>query len=173
MSPDHSTQKQAQSTTVFSISWEDFGSYIFPPFRLIAKVLNKIKEDNVKKGYISSSILAYSNMVLNINFSVDLVSLLDCLVTDCHIQEKCTQRQIVQYQIPSSLHHPGENKLMNNINYVGKKLILWCNQWKVNSFRLSEVNILCFLFSLLRKHLSYSVVNTHNVTLFQALPFFF
>jgi hypothetical protein len=72
LSPDHSTQRQAQSTTVFSISWEDFGSYIFPPFRLIAKVLNKIKEDNVRKGYISSSILAYSNMVRNINFSVDL-----------------------------------------------------------------------------------------------------
>ena len=75
--------------------------------------------------------------------------------------------------MPSSLHHPGENQLINNINYVGKKLILWCNQWKVNSFRPSEVNMLCFLSSLLRKHLSYSVVNTHNVTLFQALPFFF
>jgi len=72
---------EAQFTDAFSISWENFEPYIFPPFCLIAKVLNKIKEDNVKKAIIKSSILAYSNMILNINFSVDFFSLFDCLVT--------------------------------------------------------------------------------------------
>jgi hypothetical protein len=53
-----------------------------------------------------------------------------------------------------------------------RKWILWCNQWKVNSFRPSEVDVLCFLSSLMRKKLSYSVVNTHKAILFhQTLPF--
>jgi hypothetical protein len=53
-----------------------------------------------------------------------------------------------------------------------RKWILWCNQWKVNSFRPSEVDVLCFLSSLMRKNLSYSVVNIHKAMLFQTLPFF-
>ena len=62
---------EAQFTDAFSISWENFEPYIFPPFCLIAKVLNKIKEDNVKRAILVVPFLAYSNMVLNINFSVD------------------------------------------------------------------------------------------------------
>jgi len=53
-----------------------------------------------------------------------------------------------------------------------RKLIFWCNQWKVNLFRPPEVDVLCFLSSLMRRKLSYSVVNTHNTMLFQTLPFF-
>ena len=43
---------EAQFTDAFSISWENFEPYIFPPFCLIAKVLNKNKEDNVKKAIL-------------------------------------------------------------------------------------------------------------------------
>ena len=36
----------------FSLSWSQFKPYIFPPFNLIAKVLNKIVQDNVERAIL-------------------------------------------------------------------------------------------------------------------------
>ena len=36
----------------FSISWKDYLPYLFPPFNLVGKVINKLKEDKVRKAIL-------------------------------------------------------------------------------------------------------------------------
>lgn len=42
-------KKLQHITDAFSVAWTDFQPYMFPPFCLIARVLNKIETDNVDK----------------------------------------------------------------------------------------------------------------------------
>ena len=45
-------EPQAYFNDAFSISWSDFEPYLFPPFALIGKVLNKLVQDNVKRAIL-------------------------------------------------------------------------------------------------------------------------
>jgi len=150
------------------------------PFCLIAKVLNKIKEDNVKEAILVVPFWPtqtwFSTLISMLIFLPVRLPRHKDLLTLPHTGEmhrkinRLLQKEF-QYQIPSSLPYPGENQQMNNINYVGKNGFFGATNG-INSLRLSEVDVLCFLSFLLRKHLSYSVVNTHKAMLFQTLPFF-
>lgn len=43
---------KASFTDAFSISWSNFKPYIFPPFSLIGRIVNKIIQDNVEKAIL-------------------------------------------------------------------------------------------------------------------------
>lgn len=42
----------AVTSDAFSISWTDFNPYIFPPFSLIGRILQKLEEDKVRKAVL-------------------------------------------------------------------------------------------------------------------------
>ena len=108
---------------------------------MIAKILNKIKEDNVKQAMLIVpfwptqtwfSILIAVLIFLPVRLSrhKDLLSLPHtgemhplykkmCLLA-CVVSGNRSLRKEFQNQMPSSLPHPGENQLINNINYGGE-----------------------------------------------------
>jgi len=108
---------------------------------LIAKVLNKIKEDNVKKAilvvpfwptqtWFSILISVLIFLPVRLPRHKDLLTLPHtgemhplykkmCLIA-CVVSGNRSLQKEFQNQMPSSLRHPGENQLINNINYVGE-----------------------------------------------------
>jgi len=125
----------------FSLNWREFEPYIFPPFNLIAKVLNKLKEDRVEKA-----LLIFPYWTAQSWFPV----LLDCLIDipvslprhkdllflphsgELHplgkrlkifaaiISSRRCQQERFHQQLQSSLRHPGLKELESSINMRGR-----------------------------------------------------
>lgn len=45
-------EPDAFASDAFSLSWSDFNPYLFPPFSLVSQVLQKIKDDQVRKAVL-------------------------------------------------------------------------------------------------------------------------
>ena len=146
---------EASYTDAFSISWENFEPYIFPPFCLIAKILNKIREDKVKRAimivpfwptqtWFSMLISALISLPVRLPRHRDLLTvphtganhplsrkmnLIACVVSGL----PCVKKDFL-HQMPSSSHLLGGNQLINNTSYVGKNGLFGVNSGKLIHF---------------------------------------
>ena len=127
-------------TDAFSVAWTDFQPYIFPPFCLIARVLNKIDTDNADRAILivpfwpSQSWFPLLISAL-IYFPARLPRHRDLLVLPhseenhplsrkmtlvaCVVSGKASRREDFQNCLLSSSLPLGGNQLLNSTNYAG------------------------------------------------------
>lgn len=127
-------------TDAFSVAWTDFQPYMFPPFCLIARVLNKIETDNVDKAilivpfwpsqswfpllisaliYFPARLPRHRNLlVLPHSEENHPLSRKMSLVT-CVVSGKASRREDFQNCLLSSSLPLGGKQLLNSMNYAG------------------------------------------------------
>lgn len=131
---------QSSYTDAFSISWSDFNPYIFPPFSLIGKIINKIVHDNVRNAILVVPFWpcqSWYPLLLSVLISLpvrlprhqDLVTmphsgqchpflkrlnLIVCLVSGQHSLVKDFRKDLLKLSLP-----PGDRQLIDNMSMLG------------------------------------------------------
>lgn len=145
---------EAQFTDAFSISWSDFQPYIFPPFCLISKVLNKIVQDNVSRAilivpfwpsqtWFSVLISLLVSIPARIPQHKDLLTLphseefhplsKKMTLIACVVSGNVCFREEFQLTLPLSSHLHGGPPLINSTKFVGENGFFGVNNGRLIS----------------------------------------
>lgn len=131
---------EAFLTDAFSFSWSGFQPYIFPPFCLISRVLNKLEEDKVEQAilivpfwptqtWFSLLISALISIPARLPRHKDLLTLPHSGVVHpmkkmsmiaCCVSGLSSRREEFLNKMPLSSQRHGDLRLLNSINYAGK-----------------------------------------------------
>ena len=131
---------QASYTDAFTLSWSDFTPYIFPPFSLIGKIIDKVLHDKVAKAIIIVPFWPTQNwfsLLLSVLISLparlprhgDLLTLphtgdlhplrrkLNLIA--CTISGKDSCQKEFQEMLPQLLSPRGDSQQSSNMNSIG------------------------------------------------------
>lgn len=109
-------EPEAFHTDAFTLSWKEFSPYVFPPFNLLGKVVNKIIQDEVDKA-----IIIFPHWKSQAYFSLILSALIDYPV------------RLPRHQDLLRLTHSGEvHPLAKQITLIGA--VISGNHCKIQEF---------------------------------------
>ena len=128
----------------FSISWSNLNPYIFPPFRLISRILNKILDNKEDRAILIVPLWPTQNWFpLLISALISIPDRLpghkDLLITQhsgemhlllnkltlvaCVVSGKDWKIKDFQKKQPEVLYHTGDHQQISSMNCAGKNLI--------------------------------------------------
>jgi hypothetical protein len=173
----------------FSFSWNLYEPYLFPPFILIGKVVNKIIEDKVPRVIMIIPFWKsqfWFPLIFDLLISVpirlprhkDLLTLPHCGTTHPFSRSMtlvavelstniCKVR--VLPEVVSIILQSWKAGTRKQYSLAWGKWCVWCERYSKNPIKPTEIEVMSYLYSLHLCGKSDSVLNTHKSTLLQTL----
>lgn len=163
----------------FSFSWSGKFVYIFPPFSLLNRCLQKLENDQTSALLIAPvwptqvwwprllSLLVANPLLLPQDKDLLILPQSETLhplrnqmrLMACLLSGNTMKQEEYRSQLLDCSWHPGEEVLRNNTLGTSKKWTAFCLERKVNHLQPPVVAVLDFLSELYDKGLTYSAIN--------------
>ncbi|WAR20010.1 LOW QUALITY PROTEIN: hypothetical protein MAR_001848 [Mya arenaria] len=181
----------ASFTDAFSVSWQNMSPYVFPPFNIVGKVINKIIQDKVDE-----CIIIFPFWCAQSWFTMILENMCSFPATktpgpiDISPQQRGTSfREEASTHRSNSIREALQGRGLSGeladfiikswstgtrkqYQHAWRHWGIWNDIRCSSAFQTSETVVLTYLFYLHKSGKSYSVINTHKAMLLCTLPFF-